>query len=53
MPVTSGSEAGHYTLGNGIDVFGPWPTKACFVAFAVPLSPEDPRTVTPFAAALM
>src|SRR5712691_553462 len=49
-PVTSGSEAGHSTLGYGINVFGPWPTRACFVAFAVPLSPDDPRTVTPLAA---
>ena len=51
MPVTSGSEAGHSTDGNGISA--PPLAVGCFVPFALPPSPEDPSTVTPFAAALM
>ncbi len=47
-PVTSGSEAGHSTVGNGIG-------RGCFTGvkyvLAVPPSPEDPSTVTPFCAA--
>src|SRR4029077_7391117 len=48
-PVTSGSEAGHSTVGNGIrSLFGLLPTRLCLVPFAVPPSPDDPSTVTPF-----
>ena len=49
-PVTSGSEAGHSTVGNGI-------VAGFFTGvkdeLAVPLSPEDPSTVTPLFAAEM
>ena len=48
--MTSGSEAGHSTVGNGI-VFGF--LTGCFNTLAVPASPEAPSTVTPFAAAEM
>src|SRR5205823_5414253 len=47
-PVTSGSEAGHSTVGNG-NV--PGFLTGVKVVLAVPLSPELPSTVTPFAAA--
>ena len=47
-PVTSGSDAGHSTVGNG-NVFG-WSTGVLEL-FADPPSPELPSTVTPFAAA--
>src|SRR5215471_18363382 len=40
--VTSGSDAGHSTDGNGI-VCGLF--TGCFMALAVPLSPDEPRTV--------
>ncbi len=50
-PVTRGSEAGHSTVGNGIRL-PPCPTGD-FIAFAVPPSPDEPRTVTPFAAAFL
>ena len=47
-PVTSGSEAGHSTVGNGtMSLFGFLPTRLCFVPLAVPPSPDEPRTVTP------
>src|SRR5215475_8686883 len=47
-PVTSGSEAGHSTVGNG-NVTGFF--TGVFLLFAEPPSPELPSTVTPFAAA--
>ena len=50
-PVTSGSEAGHSTVGSGMS-FPPFATGD-FIALAVPPSPDDPRTVTPFAAAFL
>jgi hypothetical protein len=49
MPVTSGSEAGHSTVGYGI-VEPPWPT-GCFTEFVPPPSPDAAATVTPLAAA--
>src|SRR3954451_11009987 len=45
MPVTSGSEAGHPTVGPGI-VEPPLPTGV-FLSLALPPSPEDASTVTP------
>src|SRR3954453_23992848 len=50
-PVTSGSDAGHSTLGYGISV-PPFATGVLMM-LAVPPSPDEPRTVTPFAAAEM
>src|SRR4051812_48473319 len=50
-PVTSGSDAGHETVGNG-RVEPPWPTGV-FLSFAEPPSPEDASTVTWFAAAAL
>src|SRR5262249_61747199 len=50
-PVTSGSEAGHSTVGPGI-VEPPWPTGDLRM-FAVPVSPAAPSTVTPLAAAAL
>src|SRR5207245_702651 len=50
-PVTSGSLAGHSTVGTGM-VDPPLPTGV-LRAFAEPPSPDDPRTVTPFCAAEM
>src|SRR3954453_20580149 len=50
-PVTSGSEAGHPTVGVGI-VEPPLPTGA-FLSLAEPPSPEEASTVTPFAAAAL
>src|SRR6266550_3999189 len=47
-PVTSGSDAGHSTVGNGKTG---WVGTGVNEAFAVPPSPELPNTVTPFAAA--
>jgi hypothetical protein len=47
--VTSGSDAGHWTVGNGI-VVPPCETGS-FVEFAVPASPELASTVTPFCSA--
>src|SRR6266700_6853455 len=47
-PVTSGSDAGHPTVGNG-NVFG-WSTGVLEL-FADPPSPELASTVTPFVAA--
>ena len=44
-------EAGHSTPGFGF-VAPPWPT-GCLLAVLEPLSPEEPRTVTPLAAAEM
>src|SRR5882757_476928 len=49
IPVTSGSEAGHPTVGYGITE-PPLPT-GLFLPFSVPPSPEAARTVTPFWAA--
>jgi hypothetical protein len=48
-PVTSGSEAGHSTAGCGIR--DPPEATGDFVKFVEPSSPDEPRTVTPFAAA--
>src|SRR6476620_1023608 len=48
-PVTSGSDAGQPTVGNGI-VVPPFATGG-FFEFAVPKSPELASTDTPFAAA--
>ncbi len=48
-PVTSGSDAGHCTVGNGIS--DPPACTGVFSMLAVPLSPDDPSTVTPFCAA--
>jgi hypothetical protein len=45
MPVTSGSLAGHSTVGSGI-VEPPLPTGV-LRALADPPSPDEPRTVTP------
>jgi hypothetical protein len=50
-PVTSGSDAGHSTVGSGMRL-PPFPTGD-FFALAVPPSPDDPSTVTPFAAAFL
>src|SRR5439155_19869753 len=50
-PVTSGSEAGHSTVGVGIDE-PPLPTGD-FRSLSVPVSPEDPSSVTPLAAAAL
>src|SRR5712691_913176 len=47
-PVTSGSLAGHSTVGNG-NVTGF--VTGVFLLLAEPPSPDDPRTVTPLAAA--
>src|SRR6266487_6362497 len=41
-PVTSGSDAGHSTVGNGIKL-PPWPTGDLLL-FAEPPSPEEPST---------
>ena len=49
--VTSGSEAGHSTLGYGSR--RPPLATGCFVPLAVPLSPDAARTVTPLCAAEM
>jgi len=49
-PVTSGSDAGHSTLGNGINLGFFTGVK---YGLAVPPSPELPNTVTPLAAAEM
>src|SRR3954452_17726295 len=49
--VTSGSDAGHSTVGSSI-VEPPWPTGV-FLELAEPPSPDEPRTVTPFAAAAL
>src|SRR5881392_2502984 len=48
-PVTSGSDAGHSTVGNG-NVVPPLPTGV-LREFAEPPSPDEPSTVTPFWAA--
>src|ERR687883_406441 len=48
-PVTSGSEAGHSTVGYGIRV--PPVLTGDLRTFAVPPSPDEPSTVTPLAAA--
>ena len=48
-PVTNGSEAGQTTVGYGIS-FPPVATGD-FIPFALPPSPDEPSTVTPFAAA--
>src|SRR5256714_8647504 len=48
-PVTSGSEAGHSTVGYGMSV--PPLLTGDLRTLAVPLSPDEPRTVTPFSAA--
>src|SRR6476620_9111727 len=50
-PVTSGSEAGHSTVGNGIRL-PPWLTGD-LRTLALPPSPDEPSTVTPFAAAFL
>src|SRR5947207_3501159 len=50
-PVTSGSEAGHTTVGVGIGE-PPLPTGD-LRSLAVPVSPEEPSTVTPLAAAAL
>src|SRR5919197_1126025 len=48
-PVTSGSDAAHPTVGPGI-VEPPWPTGV-LRSLAVPVSPDEARTVTWLAAA--
>jgi hypothetical protein len=48
-PVTSGSEAGHSTVGYGISL--PPVATGDFIVLALPPSPDDPSTVTPLAAA--
>ncbi len=48
-PVTSGSEAGHSTVGNGMSV--PPVATGVLMMLAVPPSPDEPSTVTLFAAA--
>src|SRR5262249_469516 len=50
-PGTSGSEAGHSTVGT-VKAVPPLPTGA-FPPLAVPPSPDEPSTVTPLAAAEM
>src|SRR5438477_7784844 len=50
-PVTSGSEAGHTTVGVGIGE-PPFPTGD-LRSLAVPVSPEEPSTLTPLAAAAL
>src|SRR4051794_4218527 len=49
--VTSGSDAGHPTVGNGI-VEPPLPTGD-FLSLTEPVSPDEASTVTPFCAAEM
>src|SRR5438034_177551 len=49
-PVTSGSLAGHSTVGNGKGVGF---LTGVFLTFALPPSPDEPSTVTPLAAAEM
>ena len=48
--MTSGSLAGHSTVGNGKGVGF---LTGVFLTFALPPSPEEPSTVTPLAAAEM
>ena len=50
-PVTSGSDPGHETVGNGMRL--PPFAVGCFVPLAVPPSPDEASTVTPFAAAFL